>query len=133
VRLAERVKRLEAHTSTPDYCVWVTRELIRADGSRYEERYLANRGDLAYSQEEFNRKVQERAEALDGQVIDVANAPLLDLLAGGYYVAIVHRIDTWFTHTSAPLPVHWVELADALRPVIAEGSPTHDEDVSSAP
>ena len=70
---------------------------------------------MAYSAEEFEVKVRERATQLEGQAIDIATSSIMDLLATLHYAAVIARIDTWFTWTSAEMPDGFPWRADELR------------------
>ena len=116
--LERRLADLERRTGNGD-AVLITGAFIRADGSQYERRYWADRADVAYSAEEFNARVRQRAAQLAGQEIDVATSSILDLLATEHYAEIIQRIDTWFEWTSADKPDDFPWLADELRRYLA--------------
>ena len=125
--IERRLVELERKAGTGD-TVLITGGFTRPDGSRYERRYWANRADVAYSAEEFNARVCERAAHLEGQAIDVEHASIFDLLATQHYAEIIHRIDTWFDWTSADMPDGFPWLADELRRhLAAEG---HEDDTA---
>ena len=123
--LKHRLADLERQAGTGD-TVLITGVFIRPDGSQYERRYWANRADVAYSAEEFNAHVAQRAAQLAGRAIDVATASILDLLATQHYATIIERIDTWFEWTSADMPDGFPWLADELRRYLAAEGGTHD-------
>ncbi len=68
-------------------------------------------------------KLAHRAAMLEGMPIDVAAAPIVDLLITGHYAEIVRRVDTWHEWTSVDLSPALVRLADQLRPLAREGEP----------
>ena len=69
------------------------------------------------------RLLEQRAAMLEGTEIDVAAAPIVDLLVTGHYAEIVRRIDTWHAWTSVDLSPDLIRLADQLRPLVHEGEP----------
>ena len=70
---------------------------------------------------ELAAKLEQRAAMLEGTQIDVAAAPIVDLLLTGHYAEIVRRVDTWHEWTSMDLSPALVRLADQLRPLVREG------------
>ncbi len=66
-------------------------------------------------------KLEQRAAMLEGTEIDVAAAPIIDLLITGHYAEIVRRVDTWHEWTSMALSPDLIQLADQLRPLVREG------------
>lgn len=119
--LVRRVARLEATHGVASDTVAIEGAFIRADGSEYTTRYLASRGDVAYSFAQADDMVRRRAVQLAGQVVDVDAASLLDLLAARDYSAIVRRVEAWYERFGCDLPAHFAWLAGELRRELAEG------------
>ena len=119
--IGRRVARLEAAYGVTSAMVAIDGEFIRADGTRYTMRYLANRADVAYSLAEADAMVRRRADELAGQAVDVDTAALIDLLAAAEYSAIVRRVERWHELYSVDLPAAFAWLAGELRRELAEG------------
>ncbi len=68
-------------------------------------------------------KLEQRAAMLEGTAIDVAAAPIIDLMITGHYAEIVRRVDAWHAQTSMDLSPDLIRLADELRPLVREGEP----------
>ncbi len=66
-------------------------------------------------------KLEQRAAMLEGTAIDVAAAPIIDLMITGHYAEIVRRVDAWHEWTSVDLSPDLIQLADQLRPLVREG------------
>ncbi len=82
------------------------------DGTKDE-----NRGAAAL----LAAKLEQRAAMLEGTPIDVAAAPIIDLLITGHYAEIVRRVDAWQAAPSMDLSPDLIRLADELRPLVREG------------
>ena len=121
-RLDARLKRLEVLEQAQDDRMEVVKTFVRPDGTHFSYYYVASRSAEDGWRERTQAALEERLARLDVDSGDPAKASIIDLLAAGYYAEIVHRVDTWYAWTSAALPLSLVQLADALRPDLAEGN-----------
>ena len=119
--MAARLDALEDKAGIGANTIEIVKTYQRADGSEYTTRVTWDRAEYEAWCEEQEAKLQEREARIDPATIDPTKASINDLLFAGHYAEVVRRVDTWHQSTSMDLPRGLIELADALRPHVAEG------------